>query len=92
MSLASMSAFNVFREKTTKDFMAALSQMYKKSSASNQVFLMKKLYNLKMTDSGSVTEHLNKFNTLTIQLESVEINFEDEIRVLVLLSTLPEMV
>jgi len=50
---------------------------------------MKKLFNLKMTDSESVAEHLNEFNTLTSQLESVEINFYDEIRALVLLSSLP---
>ena len=38
---------------------------------------MKKLFNLKMADSGSVTEHLNDFNTLMSQLEFVEINFDD---------------
>jgi len=30
----------------------------------NNVFLMKKLFNLKMAKSGSVAEYLNKFNTL----------------------------
>ena len=73
----------------TQDLMAALSKMYEKPSALNKVFLMKKLFNLKMTDSESIAEHLNEFNTLTCQLESVEINFYDEIRALVLLSSLP---
>jgi len=54
LPLASTVAFNVSREKTTKDLMAAQSKMYKKPSASNKVFLMKKLFNLKMADSGSV--------------------------------------
>ena len=57
---------------------------------SNNVFLTKKLFKLKMTDSGSVAGHLNEFNTLTSQLESVEINFEDEIRALVLSSSMSE--
>ena len=70
--------------------MTALSKMYKKLSASNKVFLMKKWFNLKMAESGSVAGYLNKFNTLTSQLESVEINFKDEINTMVLLSTLPE--
>ena len=65
-------------------------KMYEKPSASNKVFLMKKLFNLKMTDSRSIGGHLNKFNTLMSQLESVEINFEDKIRALVLLSSLLE--
>jgi len=68
--------------------MAALSKMYEKLSASNKIFLMKKLSNLEMVDSGSVAEHLNEFNILTSQLESVEINFDNKIRVLVLLSSL----
>jgi len=57
-------AFNVSREKTTQDLVAALSKMYEKPSASNKIFFMKKLFNLKMTDSGRVAEHLNEFNTL----------------------------
>jgi len=51
---------------------------------------MKKLFILKMTDNRSVVKHLNEFNTLTSQLKSVGINFDDEIRVLVLLSSLLE--
>ena len=86
MSLASKIAFNVFREKTIKDLMA-LSKMYEKPSASNKVFLMK-LFNLKIANSGSVVGHLDRFNTLTSQLESLEINFKDKIRAMLLLSNL----
>ena len=53
----------------TKYLMMALSKMYKKLSASNKVFLIKKLFNLKMAESRSVVEHLNEFNTLTSQLK-----------------------
>ena len=70
--------------------MAALSKMYEKLSAANKVFLMKKLFNLKMAESGRVAEHLNEFNTLISQLESIEVNFDNEIRALILLSSLPE--
>ena len=51
---------------------------------------MKKLFNLKMVESESVTEYLNELNTLTSLLESIEINFDDEIGALILLSSLPE--
>ena len=83
MSLPSTVAFSVSREKMIKDLMAALSKMYEKPSASNKVFLMKKLFNLNMGDSESVAGHLNEFNTITSQMESDEINFEDKIRALV---------
>ena len=69
--------------------MMTLSKMYEKLSASNKIFLMKKLFNLKMADSENVAEHLIEFNMLTSQLEYVGINFDDEIRALVLLSSLP---
>ena len=90
LSLASMVAFNVSTEETTKNLMAVLSKMYEKPSTSNKVFLMKKLFNLKMGGSGSAVGHLNVFNMPTNQLESIEINFEDEIRAVILLSSLPE--
>jgi len=73
-------AFNISKDKTTQDLMAVLSKMYEKPSASNKVFLIKKLFNLKMRDKRRITEYLNEFNTLTSQLKSVGINFDNEIR------------
>ena len=43
-----MVAFNISNEKTTEDLMSALCQMYEKPLASNKVFLMKRLFNIKM--------------------------------------------
>jgi len=74
----------------TEDLMAMLSKMYKKPLASNKIFLMKKLFKLKMVESGSIAEHLNEFNMLKSQLELVKNNFDDKIIALVLLSNLPE--
>ena len=37
---------------------------YEKNSTRNKVFLMRKLYNLKMKESSGVTAHLNKFDNL----------------------------
>ena len=70
--------------------MSALSKIYKKPLASNKVFLMKRLFNMKMSESGSVADHLNEFNTLTSQLSSVKVNFDDEVRALLILCSLPE--
>ena len=50
---------------------------------------MKKLFNLKMAENASVAQHLNKFNTITNQLSSVEIDFDDEIYALIILASLP---
>ena len=62
--------------------------MYEKLSANNKDYLMKKLFNLNMSES-SVVEHLNSFNTFVNQLVSVGIKFDDEICTLILLASLP---
>ena len=54
--------------------MKALSGIYEKPLANNKVHLMKKLFNLKMAENASVTQHLNKFNIITNQLSSIEVN------------------
>ena len=63
--------------------------MYEKPSANNKVHLMKKLFNLKMAENASVAQHLNDFNTITNQLSFVEIDFDDEIHALIVLTSLP---
>ncbi|KAE8682957.1 AGC (cAMP-dependent, cGMP-dependent and protein kinase C) kinase family protein, putative isoform 1 [Hibiscus syriacus] len=70
--------------------MVALSNMYEKPSASNKVHLMRRLFNLRMAEGASVAQHLNELNTITTQLSSVEIEFDDEVRALILLSSLPD--
>ncbi|RVW22925.1 Retrovirus-related Pol polyprotein from transposon TNT 1-94 [Vitis vinifera] len=89
LTLSRSVAHNVVKEKTTADLMKALFGMYEKPSANNKVHLMKKLFNLKMAENASVAQHLNEFNTITNQLSSVEIDFDDEIRALIVLAFLP---
>jgi hypothetical protein len=90
LSLAVSVAFNISKEKTTKDLMDVLAKLYEKPSASNKVFLMKRLFNMKMSEGGSIADHLNEFNTVTNQLSSVKVDFDDEVRALLILCSLPE--
>jgi hypothetical protein len=90
MSLEASVAFNISKEKTMKDLMDALAKLYEKPSASNKVFLMKRLFNMKMSEGGSVADHLNEFNTVTNQLSFVKVDFDDEVRALLILCSLPE--
>jgi hypothetical protein len=83
-------AFNISKEKTTKELMDALDKLYEKTSASNKVFLMKRLFNMKMSEGGSIADHLNEFNTVTNQLSSIKVDFDDEVRALLILCLLPE--
>ena len=62
------------KEKTMESVMSASDNLYEKNSASNKVFLMKHLFNMNMSEGGSIFYHLNEFNTLTSQLSSVKVN------------------
>ena len=66
LSLSPSVTSNIAKEKTTARLFAALEKIYKKPSTSNKVYLMKKLFNLKMADDAIVAEHLNNFNTIMI--------------------------
>ena len=43
-----------------------------------------------MSEGGSIADHLNEFNTVTNQLSSVGVKFDDEFRALLFLCSLPE--
>ncbi|MCO5615023.1 hypothetical protein L7F22_069311 [Adiantum nelumboides] len=58
-------------------------------SASNKVFLKKKLMRLSMKEGSSVSSHLNEFNALYSQLTSKGLNFDDEMKAIFLLCSLP---
>jgi len=70
--------------------MEALSNMYEKPSAANKVFLIRELVNTRMKEDSSVTEHINKMNSILVRLMSVGIKFDDEVQALLLLSSLPD--
>jgi hypothetical protein len=46
---------------------------------------------MNMLEGGSVAEHLNEFNTVTNQLSSVKVDFDDEVRDFLILCSLPEI-
>ena len=89
LTLSRSVAHNVVKEKIVVDLMKALSSMYEKPSANNKVYLMRKLFNLRKEKSTFVVQHLNEFNTITNQLSTVGIEFDDEVRALILLDSLP---
>ena len=89
LTLSRSVAHNIVKEKIRADLMKAFSGMYEKPLANNKVHLMKKLFKLKMVENASVAQHLNEFNTITNRFLSVKIDFDDEIRALIVLASLP---
>jgi len=77
LCLAALVAFNISKEMTIEGLMSTLAKLYERPLASNKVFLMKHLFNMKMSEGGSIVDHLNKFNTVTSELSSVGVTFDD---------------
>jgi hypothetical protein len=85
LCLAASVDFGISKENKTEDLMKALAKLYEKTSTSNKVFLMKRLFNMNMSEGGYVSNHLNEFNTVTNQLIFVGVKFDDEVRALLIL-------
>ncbi|GJY95725.1 hypothetical protein Tco_0512086 [Tanacetum coccineum] len=90
LSLSNNVDYNIVKEKTTYDLIKTLSNMYKKPSASNKVFLIRQLVNTQVKKGASVEDHVNGFNSILSRLVLVEIKFDDEVHDLLLLFLLPE--
>jgi hypothetical protein len=78
------------QESTPKYLWDKLGKLHQSKFLVNNIFLGKKLYNLRMRDGDSVLEHLNAFNTVVSQLLYVEIKILDEDKCISLLCSLPE--
>jgi hypothetical protein len=70
--------------------MKVLAKLYEKTLTLNKVFLMKLFFNMKMSEGGSISDHLNQFNTITNQISSIKVDFDDEVRALSILCSFPE--
>lgn len=80
---------NVTTEMTAKVVWDKLTTMYAMASTANKVFIMKKLYKLKMKEGGIMANHINEFNTLINQANSVGMTQDDENKAVLLLCSLP---
>ncbi|KAJ0105733.1 hypothetical protein Patl1_19413 [Pistacia atlantica] len=77
------------QETITTGLMKILSDMYEKPSTNNKVHFMKTIFNLKMRECASMIDHMNDFTTIINQLSSVKIDFDEEVRALILMASLP---
>ncbi|MCO5594060.1 hypothetical protein L7F22_048081 [Adiantum nelumboides] len=81
--------FTIMDKTTAFELWDSLCLAWDGKSASNKVFLMKKLMRLIMKEGSSVSSHLNEFNSLYLQLTSKGLNFDDEMKAIFLLCSLP---
>ena len=90
LTLSKSVYFNVKDMTTSFELWEKLCDLYEKKSAASQVYWLKQLVDLKMKEGTSMSSHLNEFNTIFSQLSSQEIKFDDSVKAIFLLVTLPE--
>jgi hypothetical protein len=75
---------NVSVEATTYKLWKRIGDIYQTKSVTN------KLYYLKMKDGDYIPNHLNDFNLILSQLEYVDVQLEDEDKLILLIFSLPK--
>ncbi|GJZ52447.1 hypothetical protein Tco_0606962 [Tanacetum coccineum] len=74
LALADEVLSSIEEKKTPKDTWDHLARLYEARSLHNKNFLKRKLYDLRMTESTSVTKHVNNLNTIFFQFTSLTSN------------------
>ena len=82
--------FNVAKEKTIQSLWKTLHDLYENNTVENKVFLMKKIYNIRMKEGSSIRENLNEFNVIISQLASIKITLDDDIRAILLMCSMSD--
>ncbi|GJX40954.1 retrovirus-related pol polyprotein from transposon TNT 1-94 [Tanacetum coccineum] len=79
----------VTREMTAAGVWTKLETLYMTKSLVNKLYMKKKLYTFYMQAGRKISEHIDEFNKIVLDLADIEVKFEDEDLVLSLLTSLP---
>eukprot|EP00250_Pteridium_aquilinum_P021200 c25051_g1_i1 orf=1172-1807(-) len=89
LHLAESVYFTVLDCNTAHATWQKLCNTYEQNTPSNKVFLMRKLFNLRMKENGSVAHHINDFESTFAQMRTQQMNLDDELKAIFLLCSLP---
>ncbi|GKA64340.1 retrovirus-related pol polyprotein from transposon TNT 1-94 [Tanacetum coccineum] len=75
-------------ETTATGFWSKLETLYMTKSLANKLYLKKKLYTFCMPAGRKISEHIDEFNKIVLDLANIEVKFENEDLALLLLTSL----
>ena len=90
LALADTVLSSIAEKTTAKEIWDTLTSLYEVKSLHTRIFLKRKLYTLRMSESTSVTDHINNLNTLFAQLSAADFNIIKNERAELLLQSLPD--
>ncbi|GJV63964.1 retrovirus-related pol polyprotein from transposon TNT 1-94 [Tanacetum coccineum] len=76
-------------ETTTAEVWSKLETLYMTKSLDKKLYLKKKLYTFYMPAGRKISEHIDEFNKIVLDLANTEVKFKDEDLALLLLTSLP---
>ena len=79
----------VFDKTTAVDLWVRLEELYMTKSLANKICSKERLYTFHMAESTPVQKHLNEFNSILVNLESLHVKIEDEDKAILLVLSLP---
>ncbi|GKG46787.1 hypothetical protein Tco_0503984, partial [Tanacetum coccineum] len=65
-------------EMTAMGFWSKLKTLYITKSLANKLYLKNKLYTFYMSAGRMISEHIDVFNKIVLDLANIEVKFEDE--------------
>ncbi|KAH9786526.1 hypothetical protein KPL71_010287 [Citrus sinensis] len=89
LSLADSVIREVAKETFVAGLMEKLESLYMKKSLANRLYIKKKMFTLKMTESSSLDKHIDEFNQVCDTLATIDEALDDEGKALLLVSSLP---
>ena len=81
---------NVSEEDDAYTVWTKLEELLAKKNAQNKAFTIRKLVNLKYKEGQDASEHINNFQGLVNQLNTMKLQLTDEVQALILLGSLPD--
>ena len=66
-----------------------LEDLYTKKSMAKRLATKKKLYTLQMEEGSSISDHIDAFNKIILDLEDINVKYDDEDKAMILLCSLP---
>ena len=85
MSLGDRIHIEVGGEKTVAGLWKKLEDLFTKKSMAKRLATKKKLYTLQMEEGSSISDHINAFNKIILDLEDINVKIEDEDKTVILL-------
>ena len=81
---------HVSQETNAEALWEKLRSLYERKTTQNKAFIARKLVNLKLKEGKSIAKHLSESQDLVNQIVTMKLVIDDELQVLLLLSSSPD--